>query len=62
MPPSRRELHSSSFFEYTGESAMSVIGPVTGKLYRFDAPGTQVAVDLRDKGSIMAIPHLRRVG
>jgi hypothetical protein len=40
---------------------MTVIGPVTGRLYRFDARGARVPVDPRDAGPMGTVPHLRRV-
>lgn len=45
-------------FEYLGTTALSVIGPVTRRLYRFDAPHARVAVDPRDAPSIAAVPNL----
>ncbi len=49
-------------FQYLGTTAVSVIGPVTRRLYRFDRPQARVAVDARDASSIAAVPNLRRVG
>jgi len=48
-------------FEYAGKTGMTVQGPVTGKRYRFDKPGSRVLVDPRDSPSLSAVPHLRRV-
>lgn len=48
-------------FESVGTTGMTVQGPVTGKRYRFDSPGSQVLVDPRDVPSMAAVPHLRRV-
>jgi hypothetical protein len=52
---------SVAYFEYTGKTAMTVIGPVSGIRYRFDAPGSRIAVDLRDRKSVAAIPQLLQV-
>ena len=52
---------SVAYFEYTGRTAMTVIGPVSGIRYRFDAPGRRIAVDLRDRKSVAAIPQLVQV-
>lgn len=38
----------SVFFEYVGGTAMTVVGPVTGRRYRFGWPGAQVAIDEQD--------------
>jgi len=48
-------------FEYTGDTTMMVIGPVTGQRYHFAARGAQVRVDLRDRSYLLGIPKLRQV-
>lgn len=48
-------------FVYTGTSRLVAEGPFTRRRYRFDAPGAEVAVDVRDAASFAAIPSLRRV-
>ena len=48
-------------FEYTGETSMTVIGPVTGQRYHFTARGAQVRVDLRDRSYLLGIAKLRQV-
>lgn len=48
-------------FEYVGATGLTVLGPVTGKRYRFDRSGSQVRIEPRDVASIAAVPHLRRV-
>jgi hypothetical protein len=48
-------------FVYTGISRLVAEGPFTRRRYRFDAPGAEVAVDVRDAASFAAIPSLRRV-
>ncbi len=40
---------------------MTVIGPITARRYRFNAPGTRLAVDARDAPSFMAVPALRLI-
>ena len=47
-------------FEYAGSSSITVIGGITGNRYRFDKPGARVAVDVRDRRSVAAVPHLRQ--
>jgi hypothetical protein len=49
------------FFRYTGNTGMTVVGPITGKRYRFNAPGAVVAVDARDAPGVGAAPNLRQV-
>jgi hypothetical protein len=47
--------------EYVGRTAMTVIGPMTGRHYRFDRPGARLAVDGRDHASLTRIAKLRQV-
>ena len=52
----------SVFFEYVGGTAMTVVGPVTGRRYRFGWPGAQVAIDEQDAHSLqMHVPNLRKI-
>jgi esterase/lipase superfamily enzyme len=46
-------------FEYVGRTGLTVLGPVTGRYYRFEATGMVAAVDKRDAPSLSAVPHLR---
>ena len=48
-------------FRYEGEQPIVVIGRVTGTRYRFEARGAEVAVDLRDRPSVLQVPRLREV-
>ena len=56
-----KKLVSAAFFEYTGEAAMTMTGPVSGITYRFAGSGSRAVMDLRDWKSATAIPHLVRV-
>ena len=56
-PPPRSGLS----FEYVGATGMTVQGPVTGRIYRFDHPGARLTVDPRDAAAVAAVPHLRRL-
>ena len=47
-------------FEYVGATGMTVIGPATGRRYRFDRPGATVSVDPRDAPALTAVPRVRR--
>jgi hypothetical protein len=49
-------------FEYTGKTALTIVGPITRVTYRFPAPGARVSVDARDAGAVSAVPNVRRVG
>ena len=66
VDPNGRNVHAppppqvAVWFEYVGQTGMTVIGGVTGKAYRFDRPGSRVRVDLRDEPSLFAVPNLRR--
>jgi hypothetical protein len=47
-------------FEYTGKTALTVKGNVTGKSYRFNYPGEIQAIDLRDVAGMAMVPVLKR--
>ena len=49
------------YYQYVGKTGLTVIGRETRKIYRFDNPGMVVAVDVRDKRSLEAVPTLRQV-
>lgn len=48
-------------FEFVGPGAGSVRGPVSGRTYRFAAPGERLRVDPRDRPGLVALPSLRWV-
>jgi hypothetical protein len=52
---------SRVFFQYVGRTRLTVIGPVTGRAYRFDRPGASLDVDFRDRRSLAVVPNLRQV-
>ena len=54
------EARPKVVFEYTGKTAMAVIGAVSRLRYTFIKPGAKVEVDARDRASLAAIPHLRQ--
>jgi len=49
------------YFEYVGQTGLTVIGPITGRQYRFDSPAAVVAIDERDSPSLTAVPNLRQM-
>lgn len=55
-----RQMWADLQFEYTGYAALTVIGSVTGKTYRFSQPGDQQLIDYRDVKTMMAL-HLLKV-
>jgi len=57
-----RQRRSVAYFEYAGKTALTVVGPVSGTRYRFVTPGSRVAVDLRDRKQVAAVPGLVEVG
>jgi hypothetical protein len=48
-------------FEFTGRTGMTVRGPVTGTVYRFQRIGAKVFVRARDSAALAMVPRLRRV-
>lgn len=58
MPPAQQS--ANNVFEYIGKTALTVIGNITGRRYRFNRPGDLQSVDPRDAGGMTAVPVLRR--
>jgi len=50
-----------ALYEYTGKTAMTVFGPISGARYRFERPGAKVQIDGRDISSLAGLPNLHRV-
>jgi hypothetical protein len=48
-------------FKYTGKTALTVYGSITGKKYRFSMPGEIQIVDYRDAAAIAGIHVLQKV-
>jgi hypothetical protein len=46
-------------FEYIGKTGLTVQGPVSGRRYRFACQGARIAVDPRDRPSLLLVPNLR---
>ena len=57
----RKQLSYVAYFEYTGKTALTVAGPVSGVRYRFERPGSRLAVDVRDRNRLAAVPGLVQV-
>ncbi len=45
--------------EYVGSTALTALGPATGRIYRFPTPGARVSVDPRDWSALARLPSLR---
>lgn len=45
--------------EYTGPTSLTALGPATGRLYRFAATGSRLAVAPRDWEALARLPTLR---
>jgi hypothetical protein len=52
---------SVAVFRYEGAGSLTVIGPQTGRKYWFERAGAELAVDLRDRAAVAAVPKLRQV-
>ena len=56
QPPMRRAV-----FAYLGGSSRVVIGPATGTIYRFKAPGARVRIDPRDAAALQKLAALSAI-
>lgn len=58
-------VHATTFqttsFQYVGRTSLMVVGPLTGRKYRFAETGAVVSIDNRDAPSMLAVPGLKRV-
>jgi len=50
-----------AFFEYIGQTAITVVGGATQRQYRFAQPNIPIVVDARDRWSLAKVPLLREV-
>ncbi|MGJ7032026.1 hypothetical protein [Niabella hirudinis] len=53
-------IWSDIWFEYTGGTALTVKGFITGRMYRFSERGALLLVDYRDAAKMLLIPSLKR--
>jgi len=51
----------SMLFQYTGKTALTVTGSVTGKSYRFHQTGNIQSIDYRDVPGMRTVPVLKKV-
>ena len=48
-------------FQYTGNTALTIVGNITRKNYRFNFPGDTQPVASGDAAAMMAVPVLKKV-
>ena len=51
----------SIYFEYVGNTGLTVYGSATNKKYRFERPGSRVQIDPRHRPSLAKVANLREV-
>jgi len=59
-PAATRAASYVAYFEYVGGTGMTVLGP-SGARYRFQTRGSRLAVDLRDRAAVAAVPGMVQV-
>jgi len=59
-PPLQSRPRAAAAFEYHGNTALTVVSPLTARTYRFDRPGARLAVDPRDTPWLTFVPLLKR--
>ena len=60
--PSQVQMQAPAMVEYTGRTALNIVGPGSRTAYRFDRAGARLLVDRRDLPYLVLVPVLRRVG
>lgn len=60
-PPVQPGPPRAVYFRYVGSASLTVVGSVTGRVYRFSGSGSAAATDPRDAPSIAGVPRLVRV-
>ena len=61
MSATRTMSNGYAYFQYIGNTALTVLGPVSGKRYRFTERGAIVAVEVRDRRALTSVSLLRQV-
>ena len=49
-------------FQYTGKTALTVVGSITRRNYRFNFPGDIQPIESGDAAAMAAVPVLKKVG
>ena len=57
--PENNETGDDVYFEYTGATALTVTGNMSGKKYRFLFMGDRQLIDYWDAEGMMAVPLLK---
>jgi hypothetical protein len=52
LPGNSSRSPRTTAFQYLGKTALTAVGPVSGRHYRFNYPGAILEVDPRDQGSL----------
>jgi hypothetical protein len=55
-------MRATVLFEYTGKTALNIVGPGSRTAYRFERAGARVLVDRSDLPYFARVPVLRQVG
>jgi hypothetical protein len=61
IPQQNKKMWPDIYFKYTGKTALTATGKITGKNYRFSKPEEKILVDYRDAAGMMNVPVLKRV-
>jgi hypothetical protein len=56
-----KKMWQDVWFIYTGQSALTITGYISGKRYRFNASGEQQLIDYRDAAAMMNVPVLKKI-
>ena len=60
-PYEHKKIAEDVYFEYIGATALTVIGSVSGKKYRFLFTGDRQLIDSRDASGMAGVPVLKKV-
>jgi len=55
------QIKPAVLFQYTGKTALTVVGNITRKSYRFKFPGDIQQIDVTDATAMTAVPVLKRM-
>ena len=61
IQPQKASMWPDAYFEYTGKTALTVTGNISGKQYRFNKSGERQMVDYRDASGLTKVPVLKKV-
>jgi hypothetical protein len=60
-PHEYQKIAEDIYFEYTGATALTVTGGVSGKKYRFLFTGDRQLIDYRDAPGMTGVPVLKKI-